>query len=211
MQLKNKYLTLAVKIFAEILQGAPKMKFRCKILFLTALLAALLCSSCTSVKTTDHIPPVSNFNLQRYLGVWYEIARLPHSFERNASDVHAEYILLPNQKVRVINRGKRNGQTIAAVGTATFDGDKNTGLLAVSFFRPFYGTYKIIYLDKDYTLAIVTGDTMDYAWILAREPHISPEKLSMCLRKLDDWGYEVKLLQYPSGTNISESVIPKSP
>ena len=187
------------------------MKSFYKMLFLTALPTTLLCSSCTSVNSTDHIPPVSNFDLQRYQGVWYEIARLPHSFERDASDVRAEYILLPNQKVRVINRGKRNGQTIAIVGTATFEEDKNTGLLAVSFFRPFYSTYKIIYLDKDYTLAIVTGDTMDYVWILAREPHISAEKLSMCLRKLDDWGYEVKLLQYPSGTNISESVIPKSP
>ena len=199
MQLKNKYLTLAVKIFAEILQGAPKMKFRCKLLFLTALPAALLCSSCTSVKNTDNIPPVSNFDLQRYQGVWYEIARLPHSFERDASDVRAEYILLPNQKVRVINRGKRNGQTIAAVGTATFEGDKNTGLLAVSFFRPFYSTYKIIYLDKDYTLAIVTGDTMDYVWILAREPVITAKKLDECLNRLRNWGFTVKLLQYPNG------------
>ena len=69
----------------------------------------------------------------------------------------------------------------------------------MSFAYPFYTMYKIIYLDKNYTLAIVTGNSMDYLWILARKPVISKNELAMCLKMLEKWGYAVKLLQYPTG------------
>lgn len=194
----NKNLLYTVNIISSI-NRSRTMKFLHKIFFLSATAASLFCGGCSSVNSTEHIPSVTNFDLNRYLGVWYEIARLPHSFERDVVNAQAEYILLPNGKIRVINRGTRNGKAAAATGIALIADKPDTGELAVSFFRPFYGTYRIIYLDNDYQLAIVTSDTMDYLWILARKPVITPEKLDECLNRLREWGFAVKLLQYPNG------------
>lgn len=166
-----------------------------------AAFLATLCSGCIMAKSTRHIPAVENFELPRYMGKWYEIARLPHSFERGITHVEAEYTLLSDGRIKVINRGSVNNQSTAASGIARFKGRKDRGLLQVTFFYPFYGDYKIIYLDKDYQLAIVTGSSMDYVWILSRTPRLSPEQLQMCLKKLQAWNFAVELLQYPWGLN----------
>ena len=164
-----------------------------------AAFTAGFCSGCTASQSTRHIIAVENFDVNKYMGKWYEIARFPHSFERNVTHAEAEYTLLDNGKVKVTNRGLRNGQSTSADGEARFRGKSDRGELEVTFFRPFYGAYRIIYLDDNYQLAIVTGDTMDYAWILAREPHIPPEQLQMCLKKLQAWGFAIELMQYPWG------------
>ena len=167
-------------------------------IILSAISSCSIICGC-SKNNTNHIPAVENFKFQRYMGVWHEIARLPHSFERNIVDAQAEYTMLPDGRVRVVNRGERDGKLTSITGVARPSGIQSIGELEVSFFYPFYSKYKIIYLDQDYQTAIVTSDSMDYFWILSRKPQISREKLVDCLKKAQDWGFETKLLQYPNG------------
>lgn len=121
----------------------------------------------------EGLEPVTGFELDRYLGRWYEIARLDHPFERGLERVTATYTARDDGGVRVINRGYRpsTGEWDEAQGKAYFVGDRDVGQLKVSFFGPFYGGYNIIELDKvDYRYALVTGPDRSYLWILAREP-----------------------------------------
>lgn len=137
---------------------------------LIAILALLL-GGCVGMP--DTVRPVGNFELERYLGTWYEIARLDHSFERGLSRVSAEYSLREDGGVQVINRGysAENGAWKQARGKAYFVQDPQTGYLKVSFFGPFYGSYVIFELDhEDYRYAVVSGPDTSYLWILAREP-----------------------------------------
>ena len=165
------------------------------------LLFTGLFSGCSQrdARSTSFIPPVENFDTARYMGSWYEIARLPHSFERGMTDGKAVYTLQDNGTVKVLNSGLLNGKLTQVSGRARQLDHLHTGELEVSFFGPFYGLYKIIYLNNDYTLAIVTSSTMDYLWILARKPVISREELKFCIAMLKKWGFQIKLLQYPSG------------
>ena len=123
------------------------------------------------------VTPVSPFALERYLGTWYEIARLDHRFERDMSDVSARYSLNADGSVRVLNRGYDTGKSEwrEAAGKALFIDDTNTGSLKVSFFGPFYGGYHVAALDPDYRWSLVIGPDPSYAWILAREKTLSPE------------------------------------
>ena len=134
-------------------------------------LIALLLGGCVTLP--ENVRPVTDFRLERYLGTWYEIARLDHSFERGLSRVSAEYALREDGGVRVINRGysAEEGKWKQAVGKAYFVQDPATGFLKVSFFGPFYGTYAIFELDhENYRYAVVSGPNTSFLWILAREP-----------------------------------------
>mgnify|MGYP000889829839 CR=1 FL=1 len=137
------------------------------------------------------LAPVTGFQLDRYLGTWYEIARLDHSFERGLTHVGATYSLNEDGTVRVVNRGydpaKREWRE--AVGRAKFVGDPATGQLKVSFFGPFYGGYNIISLDPDYGHAVVCGPTRGYFWILAREPRLPPEVLTGLVEQAKSWNF----------------------
>ena len=109
-----------------------------------ALLAAgcaLLLAGCASTRPPPGVTAVTPFDLQRYQGRWYELARLDHSFERGMTDVSATYTPLPDGSVRVVNRGflPAKDQWREAVGRARFIGSPTTGSLKVSFFWPFYG------------------------------------------------------------------------
>ena len=150
-------------------------------------------------ESTQHIPPVTGFELDQYLGRWHEIARLPHRFERNLVAVTAEYSLREDGTVRVVNRGysttKREWKE--AVGRARFRGDSTDGLLEVSFFGPFYGDYKIIRLDADYGHAVVTSSTYDYLWILARTPELRSDTLAALVSFIRESGFDVSRLEYP--------------
>lgn len=130
-------------------------------------LASLL-SACTGVP--DNVTPVSPFDLQRYLGQWHEIARLDHSFERGLTQVSATYSLREDGHVKVLNRGflEAEKQWDEAEGVAKFVGPVNEGRLKVSFFGPFYGAYNIAKLAPDYSMALVVGPDLSYAWLLAR-------------------------------------------
>lgn len=137
-------------------------------------LIIILISGCTSVP--EGVTPVQGFEVNRYLGTWYEISRLDHSFEDNLTEVSADYSLRDDGGIRVVNRGKdkTSDEWQEAIGKAYFIGSTNTGSLKVSFFGPFYGGYHIVKLDPEYRMALVIGPDLDYAWILSRSQQ--PEK-----------------------------------
>ncbi|MBQ4329235.1 MAG: lipocalin family protein [Lentisphaeria bacterium] len=139
--------------------------------FLTAL-AAIFFYGCYETK---NIPAVTGFDLERYLGKWYEIYRLPNRFEQGMSKVSAEYMMTPDGVCKVINRGIRDGVEKSITGFVRFSGKKDTGELEVSFFRPFYGRYRIIKLAPDYRYSVVTSGSKDYLWILSRTPRLSAD------------------------------------
>ena len=145
-------------------------------LWLAMLLLAVMqgLSGCAT-GLPDGVSAVTPFDINRYLGRWYEIARLDHGFERGLSDVSATYALQRDGSVQVINRGydTRRNEWRQVVGRARFIGDTNRGSLKVSFFGPFYGGYHVAALDaQDYRWAIVVGPTLDYFWLLARDRHM---------------------------------------
>ena len=135
------------------------------------LLVVLLCA-CTGLP--DGVEPVASVDPERYLGTWYEIARLDHSFERGLSDVTATYGKREDGGVSVLNRGYRveDGEWDQAEGRAYPLKAGDWTRLKVSFFGPFYGGYNIIALDSDYQWVMVVGPNRDYLWILSREPSL---------------------------------------
>jgi apolipoprotein D and lipocalin family protein len=129
----------------------------------------LLLGGCVGIP--ENITPVDNFDVGQYLGKWYEIARLDHSFERGLTSVSAEYSLRPDGGLRVVNRGysKKDGKWKTAEGKGYFVKNKDQGFLKVSFFGPFYGSYVVFDLDKiNYSYAPVCGSDKSYLWILSR-------------------------------------------
>jgi apolipoprotein D and lipocalin family protein len=151
----------------------------------------ILLAGCTGIP--DNITPVTGFDVQRYLGLWYEIARLDHSFERGLERVQAHYSLAADGSIRVVNRGFNplSNQWKEAVGKASFVADTSTGRLKVSFFGPFYGAYNIIALDQQhYSYALVCGPSRSYLWILAREPRLDAATKSSLVSKAKALGFE---------------------
>jgi len=143
-----------------------------------SLLILALAALAGCVRVPKGVPTVEGFELERYLGRWYEVARLDHSFERGLNRVSADYSRRQDGGIRVINRGydPLAGSWREATGRAYFVRDNRSGLLKVSFFGPFYGAYNIIELDRDrYDWALVCGPSRDYLWILSRTPDLSPE------------------------------------
>jgi apolipoprotein D and lipocalin family protein len=135
--------------------------------------AVLFLAGCTGVP--DGVETIDDFELDRYLGTWYEIARLDHRFERGLNNVTANYSMRDDGGVRVLNRGYvvDDGEWDEAEGKAYFTGDPSVGQLKVSFFGPFYGGYNVIALDRDnYSYSMVAGPNREYLWILAREPQL---------------------------------------
>lgn len=156
-----------------------------------AVLSALSLAACVTAPPQG-LQPVSPFDIQRYLGQWYEIARLDHSFERGMSDVNATYQLAADGSVRVINRGYdvQRQAWKEAIGRAVFIGDRNTASLKVSFFGPFYGGYHVIALDQqDYRWALVAGPDRDYLWILSRDKTLPGEVREQLLAKARALGF----------------------
>lgn len=162
--------------------------------------AALGLAAC-STSAPDGITPVTPFEISRYLGKWYEIARLDHSFERDMTDVSANYRLQDDGSVEVINRGfdtKRN-EWRDAIGKAKFTGDSNRASLKVSFFGPFYGGYHVVALDQQaYRWAMVAGPDRDYLWILARDRQLPAEVKAQLLKQATELGFDVQKLIWVS-------------
>jgi len=160
-----------------------------------ALLFALTLAAC-STAPPDGLRPVTSFDLNRYLGQWYEIARLDHSFERGMSDVSATYQLQEDGSVKVINRGYDTQRQAwkEAIGRALFVGDSSTGSLKVSFFGPFYGGYHVIALDPDYRYALIAGPSREYLWILARDKRLPPAVQAELIHTARQAGFNVDAL-----------------
>ena len=137
---------------------------------------ALLLTGCVGIP--DGVKPVDHFDVKKYLGKWYEIARLDHSFERGMTRVTAEYSLRDDGGVQVVNRGylAKGNAWKEAVGKAYFVRGPDQGFLKVSFFGPFYGAYVVFDLDREnYQHALVCGPNKSYLWILARAPEMTKD------------------------------------
>ncbi|WP_449285307.1 lipocalin family protein [Marinobacter sp. PE14] len=161
--------------------------------FLIAVLIGL--TGCTGLP--EGVEPVSGFESDRYLGTWYEIARLDHSFERGLSNVRAEYNRSDDGSIEVINRGYNfeKEKWEEADGRAVFVEDENTGHLKVSFFGPFYASYVVFELDKDeYSYAYVTGYNRDYLWFLSRTPEVSEEAIEAFKDRAGAEGFDLEEL-----------------
>ena len=143
-----------------------------------------------------NVSPVKNFQLDRYLGKWYEIARLDHSFERGLQQVTAEYTLRDDGGVSVKNRGfsaEKNSWS-EAIGKAYFVNEPDEAYLKVSFFGPFYGSYVIFELDNNYEYAFVSGPDLSYLWLLSRQKKVDPAVMSKGRKMAQELGFDTKEL-----------------
>lgn len=176
-----------------LLLGRPAGRRAC---LTTLLLAPLLGLVACSTTPPEGITAVTPFDVNRYAGKWYEIARMDHSFERGLSDVSANYRLQPDGSLEVVNRGfdGERKDWKQAVGKALFTGDANRASLKVSFFGPFYGGYHVVALDPQYRWSMVVGPDRGYVWILARDKQLAPEVRTQLLAQARKLGIEVERL-----------------
>lgn len=162
-------------------------------------LCILMSALCGCAQIPAGVEAVRGFDVQRYLGTWYEIARLDHSFERGLINVTATYSLNKDGSLRVVNRGfdPKVNRWKEVEGRGYFVTGRDAGRLKVSFFGPFYGGYNIIELDKsDYSYALVCGNTRSYLWILAREPELPEAVLASLTQKAQSLGFDTGALIY---------------
>lgn len=158
--------------------------------YLVLGLAALL-GGCLGIP--QGVTPVRDFELDRYLGTWYEIARLDHFFERGLSHVTANYARRDDGGVRVLNRGfsAKEDRWKEAEGKAYFVNETDEGYLKVSFFGPFYSSYVIFELDREtYQHAFVSGKDLSYLWLLSRSPEVSEEVWERFLSRACELGVD---------------------
>jgi apolipoprotein D and lipocalin family protein len=163
------------------------------------LFLCLTISGCFTPKElrTESIPAVKTFDLNRYLGVWYEVARLPHSFENGLDRVTATYELQDDGTIKVLNKGfnTSKGEWKEAIGKAYIPDTLAGALLKVSFFWIFYADYKVIVLDSlNYSYSMVTSSSKKYLWILSRSPQIEQPVYDELVRKAGEWGFNISEL-----------------
>jgi apolipoprotein D and lipocalin family protein len=166
-----------------------------KLSVLSALLIIL--TACTG--KPEGVVAVKEFELGRYLGKWYEIARLDHSFERGLNNITAEYSLRDDGGVKVINSGfsKEDNEWQQAEGKAFFVDETDNGHLKVSFFGPFYGSYIVFELDrKNYQYAFVSGPDTSYLWLLARTPQVDKKVTEQFVKRSQELGFDTSKLIY---------------
>lgn len=167
--------------------------------FISAFALGITLTGCFTSKKLSiaGIPAVENFNLDRYLGTWYEIARLPNSFEKNLDRVTATYSLRKDGKIKVVNRGFNIDKDSwkEATGKAWIPDPENPATLKVSFFWFFSSDYKIIALDEEnYSYSMVTSSTRKYLWILSRTPQLDPEIYQKLIEQAKADGFDTDKL-----------------
>lgn len=174
------------------------MKKYCKFLYAFPMVAALLAhSGCEPSYMKIDNSTVTQLDVSRFMGKWYEIARYEHYFEKGMEKVTAEYSLLPNGKIRVVNKGVKDGEIKEIVGKAKQPKpERFPGRLKVSFFLWFYNDYYVMEVDKDYQYALIGSSTDDYLWILSRTPKVSEALLASLQQKIMHRGYDLSKLVY---------------
>ncbi|MBP9134689.1 MAG: lipocalin family protein [Saprospiraceae bacterium] len=157
-----------------------------------SIMSLMLLNSCKTIP--ENATAVKPFDKEKYLGKWYEIARLDFKFERNLNNTTAEYSLKDNGKIKVDNKGYnyKKKEWKQSIGKAKFADDDNEAKLRVSFFGPFYSGYNVVALDKDYKYALIAGESLDYMWILSRETTIPDEIKKEYLKKAKEIGYKTE-------------------
>lgn len=157
------------------------------------------------------LPTAASLDPDLYLGRWYEIARLPNSFEKDCEGVTADYARRPDGLIEVVNtcrKGAPDGPAETAQGRARIVDAATNAKLEVSFFGPFWGDYWILDLAEDYSLSLVGEPSGRYLWILARTPSISEETREAALVKLTSLGYDVSKLYFPAQPPIPDNPRP---
>ena len=174
-----------------------------RLIYATLVAAAIPVSACT--KDFDN-STVDEFDLSRYLGVWYEIARYDHSFERGMDNTMAQYILEDDGMVVVLNTGWKDGKFQIAEGKAKYpDPSGAPGALKVSFFLFFYSDYNVMMVDRNYQISLVGSKSDKYLWILSRTPIADPALLQAVLDEAQSRGYDTSgLLWIDQGRNIEK-------
>jgi len=160
-----------------------------------SIVLVLFLTGCVGIP--ENVKPVDHFKLEKYLGKWYEIARLDHSFERGLTRVTADYILRDDGGVRVLNRGYSEKEKTwkEAEGKAYFVQGTDQGYLKVSFFGPFYGSYVVFELDHEhYQYSLVCGPDRSYFWILARTPEMEKDLRDNLIAKAAALGFDTSKL-----------------
>lgn len=139
---------------------------------------------------------VQDFDVQKYAGLWYEIARFDYRFEKNMDNVSAQYSLNKDGRVIVLNSGYnyQKNEWRKADGLAKFRGSEDVAELKVSFFGPFYAGYNVVALDASYQYALVAGKNLDYLWILSRTKELPDEVKSEYLKIAEEIGYDTSRL-----------------
>ena len=174
-----------------------------RLIFITMALS--LFSFFSSAQDTEYDNSViDDFDLSRYLGTWYEIARFDHSFERGLDNVTAEYLLRDDGTVDVINSGWKDGKFEVANGKAKQpDPLTDPAHLKVSFFLFFYSDYNVMMLDDSYQVSLVGSKSPKYLWILSRTPELSDSVLDAVLEEAESRGYDTgKLIWVDQSMNL---------
>ncbi|MGI6074590.1 MAG: lipocalin family protein [Fermentimonas sp.] len=180
-------------------RGTKKGLIALAVAGLTAATGAFLWSKYRNL-TPKNVEPIKDFDIDRYLGKWYEIARLDVYWERYMDNTTTEYCLNDDGTIDVKNMGYnfKKGKWQVADGSARIAGDKNIGVLEVKFFGPFYSGYNVIAIEGDYEHALVIGRSTKYCWILSREASITESVRTKLVSKAMECGVDVdKLLWIP--------------
>lgn len=169
-------------------------KYHKLLLSCIACLIVFFFSGCASMP--NGAKPVTDFSVDRYLGTWYELARLDFKFEKDLDNTVAHYSLDKKGNMRVLNSGYHVVQKKwrKAEGVANFRNSTEVAALKVSFFGPFYGGYTILALDDNYQYALVAGNNLDYLWLLSRTKDIPATIKSAYLEMAEGLGYDTKQL-----------------
>lgn len=169
------------------------------LLLLSVFLIGTVGISCQTNKNnkTMNTTTVSNLDVNRFMGSWYEIARYEHSFEKGMTHVKANYSLLPDGTIRVLNSGMKNGKKKEIEGKARKKKDSNSNSkLEVSFFLWFYSDYFVFELDDNYQYAVIGSSSDKYLWILSRTPQLSQSTINDLLIKIKKRGYDTSKLYF---------------
>lgn len=170
------------------------MKNKIFVPIILTIAVIVILNSCASIP--KKAKPITNFEINRYLGTWYEIARFDFRFERDLDNTTAQYSLEENGKVNVLNSGYnyKTKEWVSAKGIAKFRVDKNVAALKVSFFGPFYAGYNVLAIDNNYQYALIAGKNLDYLWILSRERSIPDDVKRSYLKIAKEVGYDTSRL-----------------
>ena len=161
-------------------------------LLMITIIAFTLLAATAYGSPKDEPEVVPAVDLSRYVGQWYEIARLPNRFQKKCADsVTANYTLRSDGGIQVVNRcRKSSGEFTTATGKATIVDKKTNAKLKVTFFWPFYGKYWILDLGPNYEYAVVGEPGRRYLWILSRTPQIDEALYQQLLAKMQSRGFD---------------------
>ena len=168
------------------------------IIYFTVFSLITLLTNCKTIAIPEGATAVDSFNLEKYLGTWYEIARIDFKFEKDLDNTTATYSLREDGKVKVVNRGYNviDNKWQDVEGKARFRGSTNVAELEVSFFGPFYAGYNVIAIKGDYEYALIAGSDTNYLWILSRSTIIPDDIKNQFLEEAKRIGYDVSRLNW---------------